>query len=130
MITNDNLRLFVNLQHGLKRVRILAAREFGPLAIMGVAEGTAQLQDVLEAADIDHYIICCGEPLLGNGTVEAIEQSPKATVERLEKAIRDAEKLPRFITLCSSTMRTNEGLEAVHAWFEANKRDEAAATAS
>jgi hypothetical protein len=128
MITNDNLRLFVDLQHGLKRVRILAAREFGPLAIMGVAEGTTQLQDALQAGDIDHYIICHGEPLLG-GKVEAVEQSPKAMVERLEKAVRNAETLPNFITVCSSTMKTDKGLKAVHEWFEANKRNDAAATA-
>jgi hypothetical protein len=44
-------------------------------------------------------------------------------VERLEKAIRDAETLPDFITVCSSTIRTHEGLEAIHAWLEANKQE-------
>lgn len=35
MITNDNLRLFVTLEHGLKQVRILGVRESGGLAVMG-----------------------------------------------------------------------------------------------
>jgi hypothetical protein len=126
MIINDNLRLFVGFQHGLEKVRILGARESGDLAIMGVAKGMDQLQHVLEAGDIDHYIIYSGDPFFGNCRVEAVKQSPKSMVERLEKAVRDAEKLPDFITVCSSTMRTHEGLEAIHEWFEANKQNAAA----
>jgi hypothetical protein len=129
MITNDNLRLFVMLEHGLEKVRILGAREFGDLAIMGVAKGREQLQHVFEAGDIDHYIICSGDPFIGNFKAEAFQKGPKSMVERLEKAIRESEKLPDYITVCSSTMRTNEGLEAIHEWFEASKQENAAASA-
>jgi hypothetical protein len=128
MITNDNLRLFVTLEHGLKQVRILGTRETGELAIMGVAKGADQLQRVLEAGQIDHYIICSGDPFLSNFKAEAFEKSPKAMVERLEKAVRDSETLPPYITVCSSIMRTREGLEAIHEWFEANKQTAASAS--
>jgi hypothetical protein len=129
MIINDNLRLFVTLEQGLKQVRILGARGNGDLAIMGAAKGADQLQLVLEAGDIDHYIICSGDPFLGSFKAEAFKKSPKAMVERLEKAVRDAEELPPYITVCSSTMRADEGLKAIHEWFEANKRENAAASA-
>jgi len=129
MITNDNLHLFVTLEHGLKQVRILGALEFGPLAFMGAAKGADQLLQVLEAGFIDHYINCSGDPFLGNCRVEVVEKSPKAMVERLEQAVRNAETLPPYITVCSSTMLTREGLDAIHEWFETNKANEAASTA-
>jgi hypothetical protein len=117
------------LEHGLKQVRILGARETGELAIMGVAKGADQLRRVIEAGHIDHYIVCTGDLFLGNFKAGALEKSPKAMVERLEKAVRDAEELPPYITVCSSTMRADEGLEAIHEWFETNKRENAAASA-
>jgi hypothetical protein len=130
MTTNGNLRLFVMLEHGLKQVRILGSRETGELAIMGVAKGTDELRRMLEAGQIDHYIICSGDPFLGNFKAEAFEKSPQAMVERLEKAVRDFETLPPYITVCSSTMIAHEGLETIHKWFEANKGSEAAVSAS
>jgi hypothetical protein len=130
MVTNDNLRLFVTLEHGLKQVRILGARETGELAIMGVAKGADQLRRVLEAGHIDHYIVCTGDLFLGNFKAEAFEKFPKAMVERLEQAVRDSETLPPYITVCSSTMLTREGLDSIHEWFEANIANEAAASAS
>src|SRR6266566_4783394 len=130
MITHDNLRLFVMLDHGLKQARILGARESGSLAIMGVTEGKDQLQHVLEAGDIDHYLICSGDPFLGSFKVEYFRKSPKSMVERLEKAIRESEKLPDYITVCSSTMRADEGLRSIHRWFEANTQGDEAASAN
>jgi hypothetical protein len=86
-------------------------------------------QRVLEAGDIDHYLICSGDPFLGSFNVEYYRKSPKSMVERLEKAIRESEKLPDYITVSSSTMRADEGLRSIYGWFEAKKQENAAAPA-
>jgi len=121
-IPNDNLRLFLEFINGLNQVKVLAATNVdGQLAIMGAVEGGEQLRQLLEAADIDHYIVSSGDVFLGTFKATAYGKTPKAMVERLEKAVRDAENLPDFLTVCSSTLKTREGLKLIQDWLKAKK---------
>jgi hypothetical protein len=86
---------------------------------MGSVEGGEQLRRVLELAEIDRLV-------LGMVTTEVIPITPKAIVEQIEKTIRYQEKLPASITVCSSTIRTFEGLRVIHEWFEAKKNQQKA----
>lgn len=59
-IPKDSLRLFLTFLDELKQVNVLAAtnRMGSQLSIMGAVKGKQQLQDVLEAARVDH----CRQP--------------------------------------------------------------------
>src|ERR1019366_857985 len=130
-IPNDNLRISLTFLDELKQVEVFAAiNRFGPqLRIMGVVKGKKQLEDFLDKAGIDHYIICSGEPLTNTFRATAFEHSPKQIADDLEKNFQMADELelkllngdtltdaeqsfavPMSLTVCSSSVRTREGL--------------------
>ena len=141
-IPNDNLRIILIFLDELNQVEVLAAiNRFGPqLRIMGVVKGKEQLEDFLDKAGIDHYIICSGEPLTNTFRATAFEHSPKQIADDLEKNFQMADELqlkilngdrltdaeqsftvPMSLTICSSSVRTSEGLERVRAWFNTKR---------
>ena len=143
-IPNDNLRLVLISLNELKQVAVLAAaNQSGPqLFSMGVVKGKEQLETLLELAGIDHYIISYGQPFENTFQSAAFEHRPKQIVNELEKGFqaaadlrarkRGGEKLneaedsqlrfiPRSWSVFSSSVRTDEGMERIRRWFEANK---------
>lgn len=109
---------------------------------MGVVRGKQQLQSFLEMAGIDHYIVSYGEPFASTFKSSTFEHSPKQIADDLEKAfqvvdelrikILEGEKLsegehshltllPKSLAVCSSSVRTDEGIERIRSWFRANK---------
>jgi hypothetical protein len=107
---------------------------------MGVVKGKEQLEDFMGKAGIDHYIICSGEPLTNTFRATAFEHSPKQIADDLEKNFEMAGELqlkilngdmltaaehsftvPMSLTVCSSSVRTDKGLERVRAWFNTRK---------
>ena len=82
----------------------------------------------------------CGEPLTNTFRGTAFEHSPKQIADDLEKNFQMADELqlkilngdtltdaeqsftvPMSLTVCSSSVRTGEGLERVRAWFNAKR---------
>jgi hypothetical protein len=143
MIPSENLRLFLTFLDGLKRVQIFAAtNQVGSrLRIMGVTEGEEQLQDLLGKVGIDHYIRCTGDLLKRTLEVTAVERTPELIVRDLEKRFERADEVPLKIlqgsqltdeersftvpaslTVCASSMKTDEGLRRIQAWFNAKRR--------
>lgn len=143
-IPDDNLRLVLIALNELKQVAILAAsNQFGPeLHSMGIVKGKQQLQSFLEMAGIDHYIISYGEPFATTFKSTAFEHNPKQIVSDLEKGFQTAAELrfrarkgekltdaedsqfrllPKSWTVCSSSVRTDEGMERIRSWFKATK---------
>jgi hypothetical protein len=142
-IPNDSLRIHLIFLDELKQVEVLAATnpfDSPPLRMMGVVEGQGQVEDMLDRAGVDCYIICSGEPLTPTFKAAAFERSPKLIVEDLNKGFERAEELQRKIigggeltdqersfrapislTVCASCVKTDQGLERVRAWFKANR---------
>jgi hypothetical protein len=140
-IPKDNLRLFLTFLDELKQVKILAAAapdHFGSqLYTMGAVEGKAQLLALLETAEIDNYIIVSGDPFTSrNSSVTAYELSPERIVNSLEEMFQRADELdmkilegeklteeersfrpPTSLHVCSSTLKTDDGLKRIKAWF-------------
>jgi hypothetical protein len=140
----DSLRLFLISLDELKQVAILAAvSDFGPqLSSMGIVKGKQQLESFLVTAGIDHYIVSYGEPFATTFKSAAFEHSPKQIVGALESGFRKAHELrlklrkgetltaeeqshlrflPKSWSVCSSSVKTNEGRDRVRSWFKANK---------
>lgn len=128
----------------LKEIVILAARnQFGPqLFSMGIVKGKEQLETFLEMAGIDHYIVSYGEPFATTFKSTAFEHSPKQIANGLEKGFQvggelrakmhNGERLteeqqfqlrylPKSWSVCSSSVRTDAGIERIRSWFKANK---------
>jgi hypothetical protein len=143
-IPSDNLRLVLISLNELKQVAVLAvANQCDPqLFSMGVVKGKEQLEAFLEMAGIDHYIIPYGQPFENTFRSAAFEYGPKQIVNDLEKGFQAAvelrvkklggEKLteaedsqlrlsPRSWSVFSSSMKSDEGMERIRAWFETNK---------
>ena len=142
-IPKDNLRLIITFLDELKQVKVLATtdRPDSQLCIMGVVEGREQLQDLLVKAEIDHYLVCSGDPFTVSFRVTAFERSPKRMLEDLEKIFQRAAEIPLkilrgetltdeeksfetppYLHVCSSLMKTNDGLKGIQAWFDARKK--------
>jgi hypothetical protein len=143
-IPNDNLRLvFISLDE-LKLVAILAAaNRFGlQLFSMEIVKGKEQLESFLDSAGIDRYIISYGEPFATTFKSTAFEHSPTQIANDLEKGFQTADEirdkilrretvseaehthlslLPRSWSVCSSSVRAEEGIERIRSWFKANK---------
>ena len=143
-IANDNLRLVLISLNELKQVAILAAaNQFGPqLLSMGVVKGKEKLETFLEMAGIDRYIVSYGEPFATTFRSAAFDHSPKQIANDLDKGFQLAAELrlkmlrgekltdaedsqlrlwPRNWSVCSSSVRTDEGIERIREWFKANK---------
>jgi hypothetical protein len=141
---NDNLRLVLISLNELKQVAVLAiANQSGPeLFSMGVVKGKEQLETFLEMAGIDHYITSYGQPFENTFHSAAFGYRPKQIVNDLEKGFQaaaelrvkqrggekltDAEDsqlrlLPRSWSVFSSSVKSQEGIERIRTWFEANK---------
>jgi hypothetical protein len=123
-IPTDNLRLFLTFLNELKQVRVCAVtNRIGPqLSIMGVVEDKDQLQHLLEAAEIDHYIVCSGDIITGSFEATAFEKTPKEIVAALDKAFHNATPVPKSLDVCSSTVNTDDGLKRIHDWFKAKSK--------
>jgi len=141
-IPNDRLRIFLTFPNELKLVKVLAAtnRPYNQLRFMGVVEEKERLEDLLDEAGVDHYIICSGEPLTNNFRATAFENSPKQIADDLEEIFKTANELqlkilrgkvltdaelsftvPKRVHLCSSSVTADEGLARIQTWFNAGK---------
>lgn len=141
---DDKLRLVLISLNELRQIVVLAvANQSGPqLFSIGVVRGKQQLETLLELAGIDHYITSYGQPFENTFQSAAFEHRPKQIVNDLEKGFqagadlrakkRGGEKLteaedsqlrllPRSWSVFSSSVRAEEGMERIRAWFEANK---------
>lgn len=147
IIPNDNLRIFLTFLSELDKVQVSAAtngRE-PKLNIMGVVENKEQLLALLDVAGIDNWIILSGEPFTPGFRVTAHEHTPKQIIEVLEKGYRRADELqlkilnggklteeeqsfsmPFGIHLCSSFVKTHEGLRRIKDWFESQNKSQRA----
>jgi hypothetical protein len=142
MVITNKLRLFLSFMDELKRVRVDAVTNTvdSPVAIMGTIEGQDQLQRLLEAAGIDHYLLSSGDVIKNTFSTTAHEITPKQIVGSLAKAFRkdhdlqmkiiegktlsDAEQeftVPKSFDVFSSTVSTDKGLQRVQDWFKAKK---------
>ncbi len=136
IVPNDSLRLFLTFLDELKQVNVLAATNTigSQLSTMGAVRGKEELRDLLDATGVDHYIICSGELLTAIFT--AYEKTPKQIVDGLEKEFKRAQELQLkilrgetltdeersftvrpYLHVCSSSVKTDDGLERVRAWF-------------
>jgi len=136
----NRLRLFLTFMDELKRVRVDAVTNAveSPIAIMGTIEGQDQLQKLLEAAGIDHYLTPFVDVVNNICFTKAYELSPKQIVGSLARAfhkdhdlqmkILDGQTLtdeetaftpPKSFDVFSSTVSTDEGLKRVQDWFKA-----------
>jgi hypothetical protein len=141
---DDSLRLVLISLNELKQVAVLAAPEgFGlQLHSMGVVKGKEQLAAFLEMAEVDHYVVCYGEPFVTTFRSAPFAHDAQQIIAGLEKGIREAGELrqkiekgdavseeervhlrlaPRTWTLWSSSLKSDEGMERVRAWFSENK---------
>jgi hypothetical protein len=142
MITNDNLRIWLTFPNELNRVEVVAAtnRSYGQRCFMGVVEGRERLEDLLDEAGIDHYIVSSGEPLTDGFCATAFERSPKQITDGLEESFNRSDEIPlkilrgnvvsdeersftppKSLHLYSSSFRTDEGANRIAAWFNARK---------
>jgi hypothetical protein len=114
-----------------------ATNRFGSqLRIMGAVKGRDQLQDLLRKVGIN--LILFSEPL--TNTFRQIARSPKQIAEAIEKSFQTADELelkilsedtltaaeqsfraPMSLIVGSSSVRTDEGLARIQAWFDAKK---------
>jgi hypothetical protein len=140
----DSLRLVLIALNELKQVAVLAAAEgFGmQLHSMGVVKGKEQLAAFLEMAEVDHYVVCYGEPFVTTFRSAPFGHDAQQIIAGLEKGFREAEELrgkiekdetvseeeraqlrfaPRVWMLWSSSLKSEEGMERVRAWFSENK---------
>jgi hypothetical protein len=91
------------------------------MAIMGTVQSKDQLQDLLETAGVDHYIVCSGDPFTPTFQKTTRWEIPEIIVERLEKEFsRRRHDLPS-LHVRSSSMETHEGLKRVARWFSGRK---------
>ena len=146
-IQTGNLRLHLTFFDELMHVQIIGAVNHMGASFrkMGFVAGKEPLLELLEKAGIDHYIICSGDIFMGDFKAVAFEQSPKAIVETLQKGFRRANELeskildggeltdeersfavPTTLWVCSSSVKTDEGLKRVSDWFRTAAPDSAA----
>ncbi len=139
-IASDSLRVFLTFLDELRQVNVLAAtNKIGSqLSVMGAVQGKEQLRDLLDAAGVDHYIICSGE--LSTAIFTAYEKSPELIVDGLEKEFKKAHELQLkilnggtlteeersfavrpYLHVCSSSVKTDEGLKRIHSWFKGRR---------
>ena len=140
---NDSLRLVLISLNELKQVAVLAANGFAlQLHSMGVVKGKKQLETFLEMAGVDHYVVSYAEPFANTFKATPFDHNAKQIVAALEKAFRSADELrqrvekgeklsdeeqsqlrflPRSWTVWSSSVKTDEGMERVKAWFKEKK---------
>lgn len=140
-IPNDSLRLFLTFLDELKQVNVLAATNSvgNQLAVVGAVKGKKELQDLLETAGIDHYIICSGE--LSMAIYVAYEKTPQQIVNGLEKEFNRAHELQLKILkggkltdeeksfavrpllhVCASSVKTDDGLKRIESWSNKKKQ--------
>jgi hypothetical protein len=141
---DDSLRLVLISLNELKQVAVLAAAEGLGLQLhsMGVVKGKEQLAAFLEMAEVDHYVVCYGEPFVTTFRSAPFAHDAQQIIAGLEKGFREAEELrqkitkdetveeeertrlrfaPRVWMLWSSSLKTDEGMERVRAWFGESK---------
>ena len=146
-IQKDNLRLHLAFLDELKNVQVMGAvNHIGAnMRKLGIAKGKSALEDLLAKAGIDHYIRCSGDIMLENFKATAFEKSPSEIVETLEKGFHRADELqdkildggiltdedrsfgvPTTLWVCSSSVKTDEGLKRIQDWFQATDSGAAA----
>lgn len=135
----NKIRLFLTFMDELKRVRVDAVTNAidSPIAIMGTLEGQDQLQKLLEAAGIDHYVASSGDVINNTFSTTAHEMTPRQIVASLAKAFQRDHDLqmkilndqaltdeemsftpPKSFDVFSSTVSTDAGLKRVQEWFK------------
>jgi hypothetical protein len=136
-ILNDNLRIILTFIDELKQVQVHAATTHSGLQLrnMGVVNGRGQLEDFLDKAGIDHYMIFSENPPDYTFKATAFERSPKQIADN-EKNFRMADEIqlkrlngdtltdaeqslivPMSLTVSSASVRADEGQDRVQAWF-------------
>jgi hypothetical protein len=141
---DDSFRLVLISLNELKQVAVLAAAKgFVPLLhSMGVVKGKEQLAAFLEMAEVDHYVVCYGEPFVTTFRSAPFAHDAQQIVAGLEKGFREAAEVrrkiekgetvteeeraqlrlgPRAWMLWSSSLKSEEGMERVRAWFSENR---------
>jgi hypothetical protein len=143
-IPTNNLRLFLTFVDDLKQVRVLAVTNRiggSQLAFMGAVEGKDQLQQLLEAAGINHYIVSSGDILGVSFKSTAYEKTPKQIIDALDKEFQKGHDLHMKILdgkilsdeersftvrnslhVGSSAVNTEDGLKRVQDWFKTKGR--------
>lgn len=141
IIPHGNLFLVLKPDELHPREQVVVYAENGfdpPLRFLGVVKGKDQLEDLLDKAGIDHRVNRSGD----DNFRRAFECSPKQIADDLEKdfqmedeivrkilmisergPLTDAEqsfKPPKSLSVCSSSVRTYEGVERILAWFSRN----------
>jgi hypothetical protein len=140
-IPTENIRLFLEFLDELKQVKVLAAtNQMGSqLSIMGGVYSKAQLLDLLNKVDIDHYSVSSGD--IFSPVITVFERSPEEIVNALEKAFQKADELqirileggtltdeersftvPTLLHVYSSSVKADDGLKLVKSWFDAKDR--------
>ncbi len=133
-----NLHLILTFVDELNRVEVQAATSDSELRLhhMGALQGRKQLEDLMENAGVDHYLIFSGDVIDNTLRAEAVERTPKQIAEGLERWFRRADEremkivdgqtltdversfiLPLSLRVCSSSTPTAEGLQSFRAWF-------------
>jgi hypothetical protein len=123
LVELNMLHLCLTFFDELKLVRVDAVTDTtdSQMAIMGAVQSREQLQDLLETAGVDHYIVCSGNPFTPSFRQTTRREIPEIIVERLEKEfLRTEHDLPS-LHVCSSLMETHEGLERVARWFSGRR---------
>lgn len=120
-IPSDNLRLVLIFVDQLRQVAVQAITNHHGFKLrnMGVVEGKEQLVDFLDRTAIDHYIV-----FSDNFGATAFEYTPKQIADGLEKAFQrvgGSSAASISLTVCSSSLKSNEGLEHTQAWFTAEE---------
>jgi hypothetical protein len=142
--TCDSLRLVLISLNELEQVAVVAPGEsFTPrLFSLGVVKGKTHLKELLETAQVDHYVVTYGEPFATTFRSSPFAHSADEIVDSLEKSfqeigglltkLRAAQGLsdqeqaqlrfaPRAWMVWSSSLETKDGLERARSWFRANQ---------
>jgi hypothetical protein len=103
----------------LKLVRVDAVTDTTDcqMAIMGAVQSKEQLQDLLETAGVDHYVVCSGNPFTPTFQKTTRWEIPDIIVERLEREFSARRHDLPTLHVCSSLVETHEGLERVQRCF-------------
>ncbi len=148
-IPNENLRVRLEFLDGLHGILVTATTDRTRSRMVGIVKGAERLQALLAAADIDHYLHYSGDLLASPYHLKSVATpaNPRQIVERLQRSFQknddiemkilsgDSGKLtdeerhfvpPVHLTLCSSSVRAEEGIKRIEVWFSSKATKDAA----
>lgn len=141
IIPNENLRVRLEFLDGPRKVLVTATTDRTRSRMVGIVE-LEQLHTLLNEAGVDHYIQYSGDLLASpyHFKIVARPASPQQIVESLRRSFQKSEDIemkildggkltdeelhfvpPVHLTLCSSSVRAEEGIERIEGWFRPNQ---------